>query len=95
MAGSDYCNIYAVAANSLYMYLHVCVCCASHCFNITERAKTLFELLWGQLRSRTRETRVWKKPTPPSKMSAHLPTLLLVINGRGKCPTDIKDLTHS
>lgn len=96
MAGSDYCNISAVAANSLCMYLHVCVCCAFHCFNITEGAKTLFELLWGQLRSRTRkETRVWKKPTPPSKMSAHLLILLLVINGRGKCPPGIKDLTHT
>lgn len=36
-----------------------------------------------------------KKPTPPCEMSAHLPTLLLVINGRGKCPTDIKGLTHT
>lgn len=96
MAGSDYCNIYAVAANSLCMYLHVCVCCAFHCFNITEGAETLFELLWGQLRSRARkETRVWKNPAPPSKMSAHLLTLLLVINGRGECPRGIKDLTHT
>lgn len=87
---------------------HLCRCCNqsvhvsarlyvlrfSLCYNIAERAKTLFQLLWGQLRNRTRrETGAWRKPTPPSKMSTRLLTLLPMINSKGKCPTDIKDLT--
>lgn len=81
---------------SVHVSARLCVLCFSLSYNIAERAKMLFELLWGQLRNRTRkETRVWKKPTPPSKMSTRLLTLLPMINSKGKCPTDVKDLTKT
>lgn len=92
-----------IIATSMPLLQAVCACsctsvCVLHfslCFNTAESAKVLFELLWGQLRNRTRRENSIRMPSPPCRKSTHLLTLIPMIKSKDKCPTDIKDLTKT
>lgn len=86
-------------ATFLLLLQTVCACiCTSVCaglFTVLISLKELRHYLncFGATedKSRTRkEIRVWKKPSPHVRMSAHLPTLLPGVNGRDKCPLTLK-----